>query len=58
MGVMLSPQAPRAFAAGYTHSLEPGQRLYPGDILYSPGHADRLVMQGDGKLVLHSGAVR
>jgi NlpC/P60 family len=44
-------------AAGteYTHTLQPGQRLYPGDILYSPNHAYRLVMQGDGNLVLYSG---
>jgi hypothetical protein len=53
-GVMLfSPQAPRASAAEYTHALEPGQRLYPGDILYSPSHAYRLIMQDDGNLVIY-----
>ena len=44
-----------ASAAEYTHTLQPGQRLYPGDILYSPSHAYRLVMQGDGNLVLYTG---
>jgi surface antigen len=48
--------APRAEATEYTHTLQPGQRLYPGDVLYSPAHAYRLIMQGDGNLVLYSGA--
>ena len=44
-----------ASAAEYTHILEPGQRLYAGDTLYSPSHSYRLIMQGDGNLVLYSG---
>ncbi len=52
-----SVPAPTATAAEYTHDLEPGQRLYPGDILYSPSHAYRLVMQSDGNLVLYSGGI-
>ncbi|HKI66002.1 MAG TPA: hypothetical protein VJ989_01905, partial [Solirubrobacterales bacterium] len=44
-----------ASAAEYTHVLEPGQRLYPGDTLYSPNHSYRLIMQGDGNLVLYHG---
>ena len=48
-----SPAAPAP--TEYTHTLQPGQRLYPGDILYSPSHAYRLVMQGDGNLVLYRG---
>jgi len=44
-----------ASAAEYTHILEPGQRLYAGDTLYSPNHSYRLIMQGDGNLVLYHG---
>ena len=44
-----------ASAAEYTHILEPGQRLYAGDTLYSPNHSYRLIMQGDGNLVIYNG---
>ena len=44
-----------ASATEYTHILEPGQRLYPGDTLYSPNHSYRLIMQGDGNLVIYHG---
>jgi cell wall-associated NlpC family hydrolase len=50
-----SPSPAQPGPAEYTHTLQPGQRLYPGDILYSPSHAYRLVMQGDGNLVLYAG---